>query len=140
MSLLPRREKGFCELVTIYVQNAFIMIPRRGLSEDIKKGNTKLFVWMICSYLSERTLIIVVPQWSFLGSLLCKINCDEVLRLPMTEGAIIIRYADDLAIVAMADLYAYLKFLLNIWLKLKMNGVSRRLHLAPQVLLAGGIK
>lgn len=105
---LQRRE--YCLLITVDVKNAFNSVPWRRIVRalDRKRVNPHL-ISVIKSYLSDRAVLVGdagrlevtcgVPQGSVLGPTLWNLFYDGVLRLEVPDGVVLMRYADDLAII-----------------------------------------
>ncbi|KAA5634955.1 hypothetical protein F3G63_34325, partial [Pseudomonas aeruginosa] len=74
-----------------------------------------------------------VPQGSILGPTLWNILYDGVLRLELGDGAQLIGFADDLALVVSAKKEAELMAITNVALqKISAWMKQKRLHLAPE--------
>lgn len=103
--------RSYCVLVSLDVKNAFNSVPWQGaVRKLVRRRVSPYLVRMTGSYLNGRSVVLEdgsmmemsagVPQGSVLGPILWNIYYDRVLRLRMPGGVTLIRYADDLAIVA----------------------------------------
>lgn len=111
-----QKQKGYCAAITIDIKNPF-NTARWGIIMEAMRGKKipGYLLDIIDSYLSDKTLIyetdlgrrvhritVGIPQGSVLGSLLWNIMYDVLLELELLEGAKIVGFADDAAIVATA--------------------------------------
>lgn len=106
-----RRKLGLLTLLD--VKNAFNSIKWRTIVEDAqRKGISEYLLRVIMSYLSNRYILTEtneeirmnrgVPQGSVLGPILWNMAYDGVFELDLTQDAILIGYADDLALMVTA--------------------------------------
>lgn len=142
-------------LVTLDIKNAFNSAPWDGIMEALKKfGVSEYLIRIIGSYLEDRWITVEgkqirvtcgVPQGSVLGPLLWNILYDEVLRIKLPEGATIIGFADDTAIIVEAKTKELLETHTNTALCRIENILEKKqLQLAPEkteaIVLYGGRK
>ncbi|KAJ3617034.1 hypothetical protein MTP99_009165 [Tenebrio molitor] len=99
------RTKELCVLIALDVENAFNSASWQLIIDELDRRNISPYIIrMIESYFSARTLAIdgsriEVTQGSVMGPLLWNILYDGVLRMQLPEGAKLIGYADDPALV-----------------------------------------
>jgi len=103
-------------VITLDIRNAFNSAAWELILQKLREFRVSPYlIKVIQSYLSERRIITEaegtineinvtsgVPQGSILGPMLWNILYDGVLRIPLPEGAKLIGYADDLALVVSA--------------------------------------
>lgn len=98
-----------CALITLDVKNAFNSAPWELIVHALEQKETPQYlVNIVRSYLSNRKVAIEdrtlpmtcgVPQGSILGPYLWNIFYDNILDLPLPEGAETVAFADDLALI-----------------------------------------
>ena len=114
------QHKKICALVAIDVKNAFNTVRWTDIMEALERRNISGSIReLVRSYLAGRTLIVGegrrmdlscgVPQGSVLGPLLWSVFYDGVLGVEMPDGATVVGYADDLALVVVAKTQVELK-------------------------------
>lgn len=111
-SLGAHHQKKICVLVALDIRNAFNSAPWPQVLEALgRKGTPKYLMQMIKSYLSDRWININelqhqmtcgVPQGSVLGPYLWNALYDAVLEARVGEGAELVAFADDLALIVTA--------------------------------------
>lgn len=105
--------RDICACVTLDVKNAFNSAPWRRILAELERWEIQPYLLAVCrDYLRDRrirlcdgTMLEVasgVPQGSVVGPVLWNILYDGVLRLELREGAQLVGYADDLALVVTA--------------------------------------
>ncbi|XP_023310320.1 uncharacterized protein LOC108917090 [Anoplophora glabripennis] len=108
-----RTEDKWCTLVTIDIKNAFNTASWTIIINELQsRGISQYLINLIYSYFEGRTIRVNkreemevtagVPQGSVLGPLLWNILYDGVLRMELTEKAMSVGFADDLALVVTA--------------------------------------
>jgi hypothetical protein len=147
------RTKELCVLIALDVENAFNSASWQLIIDELDRRNISPYIIrMIESYFSARTLAIDgsrievtrgVPQGSVMGPLLWNILYDGVLRMQLPEGAKLIGYADDPALVltskdepCMRQVARDALTLISEWLK--THHLKLSLQKAEAVILAGG--
>lgn len=109
----PTQYRHLCAVVALDVRNAFNSAPWQAVDEALqRKCAPRRLIRMIRSYLSGRELLVEsggaesrltvtggVPQGSVIGPVLWNIFYDGLLRLELPEGAHLIAFADDIAVV-----------------------------------------
>lgn len=113
LATAAKDSKGFCAIITLDVKNAFNTVKWGVVRESFRKiGVDKYLQNMIEDYLSNRVLIYEtetgikeynitagVPQGSVLGPFLWNVMYDGLLNLELQDGAKLVGYADDVALV-----------------------------------------
>lgn len=97
------------------MKNAFNSAPWRKIVEALKRKNVPNYlIRVIQSYFCDRRIVIPeddidrsmtvgVPQGSCVGPVLWNVMYNDVLELETPEGITLFAYADDLAVIALAD-------------------------------------
>ena len=108
----PRHKRQLVLIVLLDIRNAFNSMSWRALKESISNLDISQYLeGILNSYLENRTIRCEdfryemsagAPQGSMLAPTLWNIGYDEVVRAELPEGASIVAYADDLALVARA--------------------------------------
>lgn len=119
----PTQHRDLCVLVLIDVQNAFNTLPWRSIDEALELKRTPTYIRKIIrSYLTSRILYANsgtveltggVPQGSVLCPTLWNVVYDHLLETPTEQGAQLIGFADDLALVVTARDPAMLESIAN---------------------------
>lgn len=147
------RHRGWCTLIAIDVENAFNSATFSLIIEELRRRSIPPYlVETIGSYFTDRKVVTSqgdemevtagVPQGSVLGPTLWNILYDGVLRLTLPEGAKLVGFADDLALVVSTRSRDQLMFVadcaldqISCWMR------NHRLRLAPKkteaVILSG---
>lgn len=146
----PRK---WCAMITIDVENAFNTIRWSHIIHELQKLNiSKYLVNLIQSYLSTRELIITkkhsdymtagVPQGSVLGPTLWNIFYNSLLNV--TDQSIVktVAYADDLALLVMADdkdelIYRANEALYDITRWMEVRDLKIAVHKTEAIILKG---
>lgn len=141
------RNRRVCAMITLDVSNAFNCaswqiildeLRRRGVDEDL--------ITKVASYLSDRVIILQaggeatekrinsgVPQGSVLGPFLWNLLYDEILHTSFPSGVKLIGFADDIAMIVIADNEMQLEHKANTALQRAANWIEgRKLTLAPE--------
>ena len=141
------KRKGFCELISFVIRNAFNTARRKICIEAmVRKEVRDYLLRMIDDYLSDRWLIYECDKWSLkeemtcgapqgsrVGPLVWKIMYDEFLRMDLPAGTSIIGFTDDALVVCATDDVKILELSINasLW-RAKRWLDSRCLKMAPE--------
>lgn len=142
-----RQRGAFCALIGIDIRNAFNSLRWKDINWCLKKRKVPLYLRrMIRDYLSGRKIIfdgedwVIVddmtggaPQGSRIGPFLWNIVYDALLKKRMPTGVVVVGFADDAIIVAIADNIYALKLRIDesLW-RVKRWLDSRGLDMAVQ--------
>lgn len=136
-------EDKWVVLVTLDVKNAFNTAMWNLVIGELKRRKvSEYLIQVLISYFEGRRILIDkeeveitagVPQGSILGPTLWNVLYDGVLELKLTEGATTIAFADDLALIVLAEDEEELVYRVNESLR-RIDGWMQRnkLELAPQ--------
>ena len=119
-----RRTRQLCALITFDIANAFNSASWHKILKALRERDVDAYlINIISSYLYERDFVDTegytysmecgVPQGSVLGPLLWNILYDGILHLKVPEGAELIAYADDLALLVLDQSEASLESKVN---------------------------
>lgn len=103
----------YCAIITLDVKNAFNTVKWKVVLDALKKRGIENYLYnIVADYLDKRTLIYEtenclkeyritagVPQGSVLGPFLWNVMYDGLLNLDLPDGAKLVGYADDIALV-----------------------------------------
>ena len=135
-------EEKWVVLTTLDVKNAFNTATWRVIISELTRRNIpEYLIQVLISYFEGRRILIDreemeitagVPQGSVLGPTLWNILYDGVLSLKLTDGATTIAFADDLALIIVAEDEEELVFRVNESLRrIDRWMVHNKLELAP---------
>ncbi|KAL1447444.1 hypothetical protein WDU94_005421 [Cyamophila willieti] len=109
----PLKTRRICIVVALDIKNAFNSAPWVKIIKALQEKNIPGYlIRLVKSYLKDRRIVLDeiemqmtagVPQGSLISPLLWNILYDGVLRLAMPDGVHLLAYADDLAMVVLAD-------------------------------------
>lgn len=146
-----RRHKKWCAMITRDVKNAFNTVLWSEIIKALEKKNISRYLQkFICSYFHKRKICINasdiemtagVPQGSVLGPLLWIIFYDKLLE-QKNFGVTLIEFADDLAILTVADSQLQLEYIANRALNrvtdwMEKKNLELALHRTESVILCG---
>lgn len=139
--------RRLCAVITLDVRNAFNSACWQKILDELRRRRVdESLTSIISSYLSDREIIMEaeattkirsinsgVPQGSVLGPTLWNILYDGLLRMAQPEGATVIGFADDIAIVVVAKGEDSLMNVANATLQRISNWLeNKELRLAPE--------
>ncbi|KAL1447006.1 hypothetical protein WDU94_003522 [Cyamophila willieti] len=136
------RERCFCLLITLDIQNAFNSANWATISTALtRKGISEYLIRMVESYLNEREIVgeefhkdmsAGVPQGSVIGPTLWNLLYDGVLQLRVPHDVTLVAYADDLAIIVLGRTAEDLELKANTTLEIVGGWMSNnKLAVAP---------
>lgn len=148
--------RELCVMATIDIRNAFNSAPWDEILLELKEMGVSGYLRRIISnYLSQRCILIGnglqmsmecgVPQGSILGPLLWNIFYNQVLKVQVPSGTVILGFADDTAVISKAKTEAEVISNIN-WVLLTLSQAisKKRLKIAPEkteaIILYGGRK
>lgn len=108
-----KRKLEFCAIITLDVRNAFNTVKWNAVLEALREKGIDPYLYnVIQQYLCERVLLYEtenglmnynvtagVPQGSVLGPFLWNVMYDGLLNMKLQEGAKLVGFADDIALV-----------------------------------------
>lgn len=139
--------RKLCAAVTLDVRNAFNSASWQMILEELRKRRIdEGIINVVASYLSEREIVLEaegeskthsvssgVPQGSVMGPTLWNVLYDELLQMDLPEGATLVGFADDVALVVTAREENLLMNVADIALQRVSNWMeTKRLQLAPE--------
>lgn len=141
------RNRRLCAMVTLDVKNAFNNASWQLILESMRrKGIEESLITVVASYLSQRKILLQaegttsevpvssgVPQGSVLGPTLWNILYDDLLETEQSDDILLIGFADDVALLAIAKTEDTLMTKTNAALARIARWILRRqLQLAPE--------
>ncbi|KAH1028575.1 hypothetical protein HUJ05_001920 [Dendroctonus ponderosae] len=147
------RDEGWCCLVTLDVRNAFNSAPWSAINKSLEQFNVSKYLRSVMrNYLQNRYIITQdgeavevtagIPQGSVLGPTLWNIFYNWTLEMEVPQGATMLGFADDIALVTSAKNKLSMIEVVNETLGHINNWISEnQLELAPEkteaILLSG---
>ena len=120
------RSGGFCAVVTLDVKNAFNSASWEQIFSALRGRIPQYLQRVASSYLGERALLVEtdegttevkisagVAQGSVKGPTMWNIMYDDLLRIKLPEGVILVGYADDVAAAVTGDSTEEIEWKLN---------------------------
>lgn len=143
LSFVKDSSEKYCVMITLDIRNAFNSAPWGKIMAKLREWNISAYLMnIIGSYLSDREVFsggitkqmtAGVPQGSILGPTLWNILYDDVLKLRLAEGSIIVGFADDIALVTKAKDLTTIDHRANKCLRLVDNWLQNHyLEIAPE--------
>lgn len=143
INIKEEAEDKWVVLITLDVKNAFNTAEWSIIIAELRRRNiSEYLIQVLISYFEGRRILIDkeemeitagVPQGSVLGPTLWNVLYDGVLGLKLTEGATTIAFADDLALIVLAEDEEELVYRVNESLGRIDRWMQRnKLELAPQ--------
>ncbi|KAI5746623.1 hypothetical protein M8J77_005610 [Diaphorina citri] len=141
----PAKKRKLCAVLAVDVKNAFNSASWSKIVDGLKNKNIPNYLVRIFqSYFTDRRIIIPeddinremtvgVPQGSCVGPVLWNVMYNDVLEIDKPEGITLIAYADDLAIIAMAENEETLEEIINLTMERVNTWMTNTgLALAPE--------